>query len=82
MAPVSHWPTTAIGMLVPISPVHVSVCRPFAPVCGGRPLLSLVQLPFRMPRAESVSLSVKPFEDTQDVSMYEGFLVADDSDDD
>ena len=81
-APVSHRPTTATGTLVSAFPVPVSVRRQLAPVCGSRPPLSRAQLPSCVPRAESVVSSVKPFEDTQDVSMYEGFLAADDSDDD
>ncbi len=79
--PVSHRPTTATSTLVPVSPVPVSVYRPLAFVCGGMPPLSQVQLPSRVPCAESMALSVKLFKDTQDVSMYKGFLAVDDSDD-
>ncbi len=81
IAPVSHRLTTATGTLVPASPVPVFVCHPLALVYDGRPPLSRVQLSSLVPCAESVTLSVKPFEDTQDVSMYEEFLAADDSDD-
>lgn len=41
-APVSHRPTTATSMLVPASPVSVSVRRQLASVCGGKPPLSRV----------------------------------------
>ncbi len=78
---VSHWLTTATGTLVPVSLIPVSVYRLLASVCSGRPPLSQVQLPSHVPRAKSIALSVKLFKDIQDVSMYEGFLMADDSDD-
>ncbi len=81
MAAVSYRPTTATGTLVSVSPVPVSVCRPLTPICGGRPPLTRVSLLFCVPRAKFVVLSVKPFKNTQDASMYEGFFVADDSND-
>lgn len=55
--------TTAKSILVSTSPVFVSVCHPLAPVCSSKPLLTRVQLLSRVPRAISVVLSVKLFED-------------------
>lgn len=65
-----------------VFPVSVSVHHHLAPICGGRPPLSQVQILSRVPCAKSVALSLKPFKDTQDVSMYERFLIADDLDND
>lgn len=62
--PVSYWPTTVIGTLVSVFSIPIFVCRLLTPVCGGRPLLSRVQLPSCVPRAEFVGLSIKLFEDT------------------
>lgn len=78
--------STATGTLAPTTPVVV--CRHLAPVsslvCGIKPtvLLSRAQPLSHASRAVSVSLSIRPFEDTQDISMYEGLLAAEDSDDD
>ncbi len=41
-APVSYRPTTATGTLVLASLIPVFVCRPLAPVYGGRPPLSRI----------------------------------------
>lgn len=79
---VSYWPTTTMDTLLPTSPVPESVCCQLAPICNGRPPLSHVQLPSRISRVDSVTLSLNPFKNTQDASMYEGFLAMYDSNDD
>lgn len=81
MAPISYWPTTTIGTLVPVSSVPVSVCCSLAPVYNGRPPLSWVQLPSCISHAKSMALFIKLFENTQDVSMYKRFLAMDNSND-
>lgn len=60
--------------------IAFSVCRQLASVCSARLPLSRAQLLTYASCAESVASSVKPFKDTQDMSIYEGLLVADDSD--
>lgn len=80
IAPVCHQPTTATGTLVLASPVLNSVHLPLTPICGGRSLLSWVLLPSHILYAKSVTFFVKSFKDTQDISMYEGFFLTNDSD--
>ena len=70
--------TTATSTLDSL--VAVFVCRQPAPVCGTRPPLSRVQLLSYASCAKSGALSVKLFGDTQDMSIYEGFLAADNLD--
>lgn len=77
----SHQPTTIMSILVSISPVLDSICRPLAFISDSRPPLSWVQFLFHVPCAEFVALFVKPFKDIQNISMYEGFFAMDNSDD-
>lgn len=77
-APVSHWLTTTIGHLASL--VAFFVCRQPALICSARILLSRAQHLSRTSRAESIASSVKLFEDTQDMSMYEELIAADNSD--
>lgn len=49
MDPVFYWPTTAISTLILTFLVSISICRPFTPDCSSMPLLSWVQLFFRVP---------------------------------
>lgn len=78
MVSASNRPTTTMSMLVSTSFVPISICCPLIPVCGSNLLLSQVHLPSCISRVESVALFVKLFENTQDISMYEGFFATDD----
>lgn len=74
----SHQPITVTSTLVSASLVFVSVCHLLVSICSGRPPLFWVHLLSCVPYTEFVALSVKPFKDTQDASIYEEFFAADD----
>lgn len=70
IALVFNWPATTICKLVSTFPIPVSVYHLLTAICDGRLLLSQVQLLSFIPCAKSVTLSIKPFEDTKDILIY------------
>lgn len=79
MAPISHWYATAISTLA--FSVAVSICHQPTSVCSARSLLFRTQLLSHATYTESVALSVKMFEEIQNMLLYKGLFTADDLDD-
>lgn len=79
-ASTSHWLTTATNTLVSVFFIVIFVCCQLASICSSKTLLSWVLIPFCMPCAKSIALSVKAFKNTQNLLIYEGYLAVVDLD--